>query len=70
MTITLPRESADYRKARDRLLEQDVQLRRATEAVAAARRQLPLGQAVSQDYVFQGTGADGTPADVNVRSAP
>ncbi len=62
--MRLPGESAEYRAARDRLLEQEIELRRATEAVAAARRALPPGGVVGQDYVFQGAGADGTPADV------
>ena len=66
MSITFPGESVDYRAARDRLLEQEIELRRATEAVAAARRQLPPGGVVPQDYVFQGEGADGTPTDVRL----
>ena len=37
MTVTFPGESAEYRAARNRLLEQEIELRRATEAVAAAR---------------------------------
>jgi predicted dithiol-disulfide oxidoreductase (DUF899 family) len=66
LTITFPGESPEYRAARDRLLEQEIELRRATEAVAAARRELPLGGAVPEDYVFRGTGADGTPTDVRL----
>jgi predicted dithiol-disulfide oxidoreductase (DUF899 family) len=66
MSITFPGESADYRAARDRLLEQEIELRRAMEAVAAARRELPPGGAVPEDYVFQGRGADGTPTDVRL----
>jgi predicted dithiol-disulfide oxidoreductase (DUF899 family) len=62
----LPGESAEYRAARDRLLEQEIELRRATEAVAAARRELPPGGVVPEDYVFQGRGADGTPTDVRL----
>ena len=61
-----PGESADYRAARDRLLEQEIELRRATEAVAAARRELPAGGAVPEDYVFRGLGADGAPTDVRL----
>jgi predicted dithiol-disulfide oxidoreductase (DUF899 family) len=34
------------------------------ESVAAARRALPVGGVVSEDYVFQGLGADGNPVDV------
>ncbi len=43
MTIRFPGESAQYRAARDRLLEQEIGLRRAMEVVAAARRELPPG---------------------------
>jgi predicted dithiol-disulfide oxidoreductase (DUF899 family) len=38
MAIAFPGESAEYRAARNRLLEQEIELRRAMEAVAAARR--------------------------------
>lgn len=57
MTTTFPGESADYRAARERLLEQEIELRRAMEAVAVARRALPPGGAIREDYVFQGAGA-------------
>ena len=66
MSITFPGESVDYRAARDRLLEQEIELRRATEAVAAARRALPPGGVVPEDYVFQREGADGAPTDVRL----
>jgi predicted dithiol-disulfide oxidoreductase (DUF899 family) len=66
MSVRFPGESAEYRAARDRLLEQEAELRRATEAVAIARRELPLGGAVPEDYVFQGTGAGGTPTEVRL----
>ena len=66
MSTAFPGESAEYRAARDRLLEQEIELRRATEAVAAARRELPPGGAVPEDYVFQGQGDDGTPTDVRL----
>src|SRR3982750_4191327 len=52
MGITFPGESAEYRAARDRLLDQEVQLRRAMEDVAAARRALPPGGVVAEDYAF------------------
>lgn len=61
-----PGESAEYRAARDRLLEQEIELRRATEAVAETRRRLPPGGIVPEDYVFRGQGADGTPSDVRL----
>src|SRR5258708_34425256 len=61
MSISFPGESHEYRMARNRLLQQEVELRRATEAVAAARRALPPGGGVPQDYVFQQAGPSGTP---------
>ena len=54
MSMAFPNESAQYRAARDRLLEQETELRRATEEVAAARRALPSGGEVPEDYVFEG----------------
>jgi predicted dithiol-disulfide oxidoreductase (DUF899 family) len=66
MGITLPGESREYRAARDGLLEREIELRRATEAVAALRRALPAGGEVKLDYTFQGQGADGAPADVRL----
>jgi predicted dithiol-disulfide oxidoreductase (DUF899 family) len=66
MGIAFPGESPEYRAARDRLLEQEIELRRAMEAVAAARRELPPGGVVPEDYVFQGAGADGKPTDVRL----
>src|SRR5689334_16371484 len=64
MGITLPDESPEYRAARDRLLDQEIELRRAMETVAAARRELPPGGRLRCDYVFQGAGADGALIDV------
>src|SRR4029453_1283080 len=66
MSITFPGESPEYRAARDQLLEQEIELRRAMEAVAAARRRLPHGGVVPEDYIFQGDGQDGTPTDVRL----
>jgi len=66
MSITFPGESAEYRAARDRLLDQEVELRRAMEAVAAARRELPPGGPVPEDYVFRGVGPDGAHSDVRL----
>jgi predicted dithiol-disulfide oxidoreductase (DUF899 family) len=66
VSIQLPGESARYRAARDRLLEQEVELRRAMEAVAAARRELPPGGPVPEDYLFEAAGADGSPAAVRL----
>ncbi len=66
MSSTFPGESAEYRAARDRLLAQEIELRRATEAVAAARRELPPGGVIPEDYVFDGRGDDGVPARIRM----
>lgn len=65
MSITFPGETAVYREARDQLLAKEVELRRATEAVAAARRDLPPGGIV-EDYVFEAMSPDDTPTDVRL----
>ncbi|MGI8446375.1 MAG: DUF899 family protein [Streptosporangiaceae bacterium] len=66
MAIAFPGESREYRAARDLLLEQEIELRHAMEAVAVARRRLPPGGVVPEDYVFQGPGLGGGPADVRL----
>jgi predicted dithiol-disulfide oxidoreductase (DUF899 family) len=66
VTVAFPGESSEYRAARARLLEQEIELRRAMEEVAAARRALPPGGPVPEDYIFQGTRGDGTPTDVRL----
>ena len=65
MAIAFPGESAEYRAARNRLVDQETGLRRAMEAVAEARRRLPPGGVVPQDYVFQAQGP-GRPAEVRL----
>jgi predicted dithiol-disulfide oxidoreductase (DUF899 family) len=59
MSISFPGESAQYRAARNRLLEQEVELRRVTETVAAARRTLPPGGVVPENYIFESGAAGG-----------
>lgn len=49
-----PNESEAYRKARNELLVEEIELRRHIERVAAQRRALPMGGEVPTDYVFQG----------------
>src|SRR2546428_5385198 len=66
MTVTFPGESSEYRRARDRLLEAEVALRRQMEAVAAARRALPPGGIVPEDYVFDGIDKDGRASAVRM----
>jgi predicted dithiol-disulfide oxidoreductase (DUF899 family) len=65
MPISFPRESGEYRTARDQLLQREIELRRATEAVAEARRRLPPGGR-ADDYVFQGLDDAGAPSDVRL----
>lgn len=66
MSISFPGESTNYRVARNQLLQREIELRRAIEAVAAARRELPPGGIISQDYIFQQVGPDGTPTNVRL----
>ena len=66
MGSSFPNESPAYRTARNRLLDEEIALRRQMESVAAARRALPSGGAVPQDYVFDGLGADGQPATIKL----
>ena len=47
-----PNESAEYRSARDKLLEEERKLVEQTKAVAALRRQLPPGGELKEDYTF------------------
>jgi predicted dithiol-disulfide oxidoreductase (DUF899 family) len=51
--VRFPGESDEYRRKRDELLKAEIDLRRQTEAVAAQRRNLPLGGLVPQDYAFE-----------------
>jgi predicted dithiol-disulfide oxidoreductase (DUF899 family) len=46
-------ETPAYRSARNELLQAEQALRRQVEAVAAARRRLPLGGPVPEDYLFE-----------------
>lgn len=66
MGAAFPGESAEYRAARDRLLEHEIELRRSMEAVAAARRELPPGGVVPEDYVFEGQGPGGFPTSMRL----
>jgi len=66
MNITFPGESPEYRAARDRLLQDEIALRRAMEVVAVARRNLPPGGLIPEDYTFDGLGPDGTPTKIKL----
>ena len=52
MQLTFPAESDEYRAARAVLFDKEIALRRAIEDVAQARRALPPGGPVPEDYVF------------------
>jgi predicted dithiol-disulfide oxidoreductase (DUF899 family) len=66
MKVEFPNETAEYRAARVRLLGAEVELRRSMEAVAAARRALPQGGEVREDYVFQGLREHGSIGDIRL----
>jgi predicted dithiol-disulfide oxidoreductase (DUF899 family) len=55
--MRFPNESDDYRAARNELLQAEIDLRRNLEAVAAKRRELPLGGEVTEDYLFDEAGS-------------
>ena len=52
--IRFPNESNEYRRARDALLAEEIELRRHIERVAEQRRALPPGGPVTRDYRFEG----------------
>ena len=49
-----PNESEAYRRARNALLTEEIELRRHIERVAEQRRQLPPGGEVTAEYRFEG----------------
>ena len=53
-TMTFPNESAEYRRARNALFIEEIELRRHIERVAEQRRALPPGGEVTGDYRFKG----------------
>lgn len=64
--LSFPNESAEYRVARDALLDAEIALRRQLESVAAMRRALPPGGTLSEDYVFERIGANERPEQVRL----
>ena len=52
--VRFPNESEEYRRAREALLAEEIELRRHIERVAEQRRALPPGGAVLKDYRFEG----------------
>jgi predicted dithiol-disulfide oxidoreductase (DUF899 family) len=51
--VRFPNESPEYRRARDALLAEEIELRRHIERVAEQRRALPPGGKVPKDYRFE-----------------
>lgn len=47
-----PGETDEYRKRRNELLQDEIDLRKEVERVASKRRALPLGGEIPKDYVF------------------
>src|ERR1700681_4956767 len=64
--LEFPGEDAAYRPARNALLVEEMALRRQIERVNMQRRDLPSGGPVSEDYVFEGLGADGHPTPLKL----
>src|ERR1700730_2214512 len=52
--VRFPNESKEYRRARNMLLAEEIELRRHIERVAEQRRALPPGGVVSKEYRFEG----------------
>ena len=52
--VRFPNESAEYRRAREALLVEEIELRRHIERVAEQRRALPPGGEVKKNYAFEG----------------
>jgi predicted dithiol-disulfide oxidoreductase (DUF899 family) len=59
-----PNESDVYRRARNALLAEEIELRRHIERVAALRRELPPGGLVPDGYTFEGENGPVTFADL------
>jgi predicted dithiol-disulfide oxidoreductase (DUF899 family) len=59
-----PNESAEYRRARQALLAEEIELRRHIERVAEQRRQLPPGGEVTKAYMFEGERGPASFADL------
>jgi predicted dithiol-disulfide oxidoreductase (DUF899 family) len=66
--ISFANESTEYRTARERLLDEELALRRQMETLAAHRRALPEGPAIAEDYAFVEAKADGSDSPVRLSS--
>ena len=63
-TTRHPNESAEYRRARQALLAEEIELRRHIERVAEMRRALPPGGEVTKRYEFEGEAGKATLAEL------
>src|SRR3954454_3756464 len=63
-SVRFPNESAEYRRARQELLTEEIELRRHIERVAELRRALPPGGEVTKKYEFVGEGGKATLSDL------
>lgn len=61
-----PNESSAYRQARNEFTHLEMQARRAAEAAAQARRALPLGGKVPEDFTFRECDGSGNVRDVKL----
>lgn len=62
--LRFPNESPEYRRARQALLAEEIEVRRHIERLAAQRRALPPGGEVNKPYSFQGEQGPATFADL------
>jgi predicted dithiol-disulfide oxidoreductase (DUF899 family) len=65
-----PGESDEYRRERNRLLQAEIELRRAIERVATQRRKLPPGGIGADDYRFEEVREDGGEVRLSELFAP
>src|SRR4051812_37760694 len=63
-SVRFPNESTEYRRAREQLLAEEIELRRHIERVAELRRALPPGGAVTKNYEFVGESGKATLPDL------
>jgi predicted dithiol-disulfide oxidoreductase (DUF899 family) len=65
--VHFPNESAAYRKARNALLVEEIELRRHIERVASQRRALPPGGEIPRDFEIV---SEQGPASLSSRECP
>src|SRR5204863_5413079 len=63
-SVRFPNESAEYRRAREQVLAEEIELRRHIERVAELRRALPPGGEVTKNYSFEGEKGKATLSDL------